>query len=462
MKIEQVKEIANAVLYEGYLLYPYRHSAIKNRRRWTFGVVYPQEYSQASGEIEPWVMHTECLITGSPHTTLDVYVRFLHLLVRTIQQPEMPDTSSQVQEETGEWSIAARLANEPWEEGIEREVSALNLSLGDLVAQPRLVQIDIPGGRMVDDASGDGVATTVREQQPLVGIVRIDAESVGENLYRLCIQVENRTPSTGSLSNQYAVLRHSFVSTHTILQVRQGSFISLMDPPEALRALAQACQNRHTWPVLVGNAGELDTMLSSPIILYDYPQIAPESPGPLFDGTEIDEILTLRIMTLSDEEKEEIRRGDERARAILERTEALTPEQFMQLHGTIRSLHPAEPVGRQFSAPDTHYPGVAQAEDYPPPGSILIDGKEVKAGSRVRLRPQVRADAFDMLLAGKTAQVEAIQQDFENRLYLVVTVDDDPGKEQWDERVLPGHRFYFFPEEVELLDEKEEASWRKP
>jgi len=97
-----------------------------------------------------------------------------------------------------------------------------------------------------------------------------------------------------------------------------------------------------------------------------------------------------------------------------------------------------------------NFPG----EDYPPPDSVLIAGKEVKAGDSVLLRPKARADAFDMLLDGKTARVEIIQQDFENRIYLVVTLDDDPGREQWDERVLPGHRFYFFPYEVEPLGEK--------
>ena len=137
---------------------------------------------------------------------------------------------------------------------------------------------------------------------------------------------------------------YCFVSTHTLFQIHQGSFISLLEPPEALQSVAQACQNLHTWPVLVGNAGEVDWLLSSPIILYDYPQIAPESPGPLFDGTEIDEILLLRIMTLTDEEKEEMR-GDERTREILERTKSLTPEQFMKLHGVIRSLLPINEGG---------------------------------------------------------------------------------------------------------------------
>src|SRR5207253_5643542 len=127
--------------------------------------------------------------------------------------------------------------------------------------------------------------------------------------------------------------------THTILQVSQGSFISLLDFPEELQVIVKGCQNLHTWPVLIGQEGGHDTLLSSPIILYDYPQIAPESPGALFDGAEIDEILTLRIMTLTDEEKEEMRQ-DQRTREILERTESLTPEQFMKMHGTIRSMQP--------------------------------------------------------------------------------------------------------------------------
>ena len=104
--------------------------------------------------------------------------------------------------------------------------------------------------------------------------------------------------------------------------------------------LAAQCQNVGAWPVLVGDPGERDTLLASPIILYDYPQIAPESAGDLFDGTEIDEILSLRIMTLTDEEKREIRQSDHRARQILYRTEAMPAEQFVKLHGAVRGLRP--------------------------------------------------------------------------------------------------------------------------
>lgn len=135
---------------------------------------------------------------------------------------------------------------------------------------------------------------------------------------------------------------HSMVSTHTILGVRDGEFVSLLDTPDEFRQAANGCQNIGTWPVLVGEPGEKETMLSSPIILYDYPQIAPESAGNLFDGTEIDEILTLRILALTDQEKREMRSVDERARQILERTEALTPEHLMKLHGAVRGLRSIE------------------------------------------------------------------------------------------------------------------------
>ena len=348
MKLEQVKEIANAVLYEGYLLYPYRQSAIKNRTRWTFGVVYPREYSEAHGGIEPCTMQTECLIEGQvDDIVLDVTVRFLHLLVRTVVQP---GPAKDDRAEGNEWSLASRFAGEPLQEGIEREVIASDLSLREVLAHPRRVEIEFPAMRMVEYPKDGSEREIIREQQAISGAFILSAEQVGTNVFKLSVEIENTTPGIDAMTSRArkaatqarfpdAVLFQSFVSTHTILQVRQGSFISLLEPPEELQSFVKGCQNLRTWPVMVGNKGERDTLLSSPIILYDYPQIAPESPGPLFDGSEIDEILTLRIMTLTDEEKEQMRQ-DERTREILERTEALTPEQFMKMHGTIRDLRP--------------------------------------------------------------------------------------------------------------------------
>ena len=340
MNLEQVKEIANAVLYEGYLLYPYRQSAIKNRTRWTFGVVYPREYSEANGGIEPWAMHTECLVEGkADDITLDISIRFLHLLVRTVARPNLVK-EDRVEENVSEWSLASRFADEPLQEGVEREVSASDLSMSDLLAHPRRLAIEFPASRVVENTGAAAATEIILEQQAISGAFLIAAEQLNSSTFKLTVEIENTTPGTEAVtSRRDAVLFQSFVSTHTILQIRQGSFISLLEPAEELQTFVQGCQNLRTWPVLVGNQGERNAMLSSPIILYDYPQIAPESPGPLFDGSEIDEILSLRIMTLTDEEKEQMRQ-DERTREILERTEALTPEQFMKLHGTIRDLRP--------------------------------------------------------------------------------------------------------------------------
>jgi hypothetical protein len=210
-----------------------------------------------------------------------------------------------------------------------------------------------------------------------------------------------------------------------------------MDPPPLLRELAASCKNEGTWPVLVGDekAGDRTTMLSSPIILYDYPKIAPESPGELFDGTEIDEILTLRMMTMTDAEKEEMRQSDPRAREILERTESLAEDQLMKLHGAWREL-------RTF---DVDLFGASHRLEV-----VEVDGVPVRAGDRVRIRPKARADIMDIALAGRTATVEAIEQDAENRIHLALVLDDDPGKDLGFMRQ-PGHRFFYMIDEVEII-----------
>jgi hypothetical protein len=278
MNTKLVEDIASAVLYEGYLLYPYRASAIKNKQRWNFGVLYPREYAERQSGADAWKMQTECLVSTDSDSTamLEVRVRFLHLTA---------------------------------EGAVERELELPAVKLSDLAAQP------------------------VR-QEFVEAAVELDAREAAEGVFRIRATILNTSLQTASTRDD--ALLHSLVSTHTILNIRGGQFVSLLDPPEHLRDLAAACENVGAWPVLVGVVGTRDTMLSSPIILYDYPQIAPESPGALFDGTEIDEILSLRILTLTDEEKLEVAQGDERARQILERTESMPQEQFMKLHGVLR------------------------------------------------------------------------------------------------------------------------------
>jgi hypothetical protein len=344
MNIEQAKEIANAVLYEGYLLYPYRQSALKNRQRWTIGVVYPREYSEANGGLEPWAMQTECLVLGGADTTLDLYVRFLHIFLRGVRHAEDREGSAQGcgnVSSTREWSIASRLAGEPQEEGREREVRIANCSLGKLAEQAHTLDFAFPDER--DGEEEEPAGEFIRNLRPLKGSLSVAVQPINTGLFKLTLRLENHTPETAAIAGlRNGLMLHCFIASHAIFQIRQGAFVSLMDPPEEMREAAGECRNVHTWPVLIGTEGDADLMLSSPIILYDYPQIAPESPGPLFDGTEIDEILTLRILTLTDEEKHEMRQRDRRAREILERTERLTPEAFMKLHGTIRRMRPVE------------------------------------------------------------------------------------------------------------------------
>jgi hypothetical protein len=309
MNAGRVEEIADAVLYEGYLLYPYRASALKNRQRWNFGVVYPRGYSEAQAGTDPWSMQTQCLVTGGPLTAIQMNVRFLRLVER----------------------IASAEPDTPWQEAAKDEIRLPQYRLDDLAANSDRRAVSFCEGHLVD-------GHVARRRYNIEGVIELRAEQLERGLWRITVRIENLTPwSLEHAPHREAVLLQSLVSTHTILSVSGGEFLSLLDPPEAFREAAGACNNIGTWPVLAGDAPQRDTMLSSPIILYDYPQVAPESPGALFDGTEIDEILTLRILTMTEQEKEEARRTDEGARRILDRTEGLSPEDFLRLHGVLRT-----------------------------------------------------------------------------------------------------------------------------
>lgn len=345
MNLDRVEKIANAVLYEGYILYPYRASAVKNQQRWNFGALCPPDYSRAQGGTEACVMQTQCLFSVDAGAALDVKVRFLHLLTREVGQLATPLDELQEGAEPDFQTVAALEVcgqlYQTWQEAVEREVNLSGLNPQQLVAGAQRQSFSFPANKELEpllEEGGQIVGVIVRRQQAIEGVIEAAAERLGEELFKVTIRILNLTPleDAKSKSRDEALMR-SFVSTHTILCARGGGeFVSLLEPPEELRELAASCSNVGTWPVMVGDEGERDCLLSSPIILYDYPQIAPESAGDLFDGTEIDEILTLRIMTLTDEEKREMRGVDERARQILERTETIPLEQMMKLHGAMK------------------------------------------------------------------------------------------------------------------------------
>jgi hypothetical protein len=342
-----VDQVARAVLYEGYMLYPYR-PAVKNRQRWTFGGLFPRSYCLDQGGSESWTIQTQCLLQCEEETALEVHVRFLHLTARQVGELNPPLDELPLAAEPPFRSVEMLQIGDQqfhaWQEAVEREVAGGELNLPELEARPRRIRFAFPYHRdweALPDPSGRLVGVLVREQQAIEGTVEISAERVADGLSKVTAKVMNETrlEKDCRLSRDQAPL-HSLASTHTILSVRHGKLLSLLDPPQQWRDIASACQNIGTWPVLVGAKGETDTMLSAPIILYDYPQIAPESPGDFFDGTEIDEMLALRVLTLTDEEKRAMEAVDDQTRALLHRTESLAREQLSQLHGTVRSFCP--------------------------------------------------------------------------------------------------------------------------
>jgi hypothetical protein len=331
--VDAAKKIAEAVLYEGYLLWPYRRSARKNQQRWTFGGVHPRAYSEARGGDDPWIMQTQCLVSGDEQSTIDVSVRFLHVVERKVGVKRSEDL-----EFVDELRVGGELYLS-WDEAVEREIAVGRFKLSELAYSFEHVEIDIAGGSTEEplaEPAGEVVGALVRRWRPLRGAVEVGAEPLPEGSFRVTVRITNTTPWGGE--NRESMLRQTFVSTHTTLEVRAGEFVSLIDPPEEFREAVEGCENLKTWPVLVGGEGDRSTLLSSPIILYDYPQIAPESPGDLFDGTEIDQMLILNVLNLTDEEKEEVRASDPRGREILERCESLSPEELMRLNGTFRDI----------------------------------------------------------------------------------------------------------------------------
>ena len=331
---DRVRQIADAVLYEGYILWPYRRSAMKNQHRWTFGGVYPQEWATAH-EDDSSLMRTECLLEGDERTRIDIEIRFLHVVAR---QPYVNGEDGPVAVDELDSGIERHLA---WQEAIEREVGLHEQAVGEL-GSPRTLEIELPAGteeEPVTGVDGDALGHLSRSWRELRGRLSVGADPLGDGLWRIVVGIENASPF--ERETREAALEQTFCSCHTVLRVRGGAFISLTDPPERAREQASRCENVGTWPVLVGEEGDRSTVVSSPIILSDYPQVAPESPGDLFDSSEIDQMLVLNILTLTDEEKREMRESDPRAREILERTESLTPDELMRLHGTIREMSTA-------------------------------------------------------------------------------------------------------------------------
>jgi hydrogenase maturation protease len=335
MNREAAMKVADAVLYEGYMLYPYRPSAIKNRQRWSFGILYSADYEEVRQGTERSQMHSECLLQLTGNAEVNVQLRFLHLLSKE---------AFELVDEHLEPVACITAGGEPmqtWDEGVARSVQFGTAINGNL---HQAFNFDFPGtdeSETLRDKDGRVVGELRRSQDPVQGTITLTCSSISAQLVKLSIDVANTTGLPPYAMDRDSALLSSLLSAHTILAATGGEFVSLLEPADDLRQYVSTCQNVGNFPVLVGTEGERDMMLCSPIVLYDYPQVAPESAGDFYDATEMDEMLTLRVMTLTDQEKNEMRMAGERVRNLLERTEASAREQLARTHGIIRNLRPA-------------------------------------------------------------------------------------------------------------------------
>jgi hypothetical protein len=425
MSLDDVRRVADAVLYEGYILYPYRASAQKNRSRWQFGVLMPPAYAAADPS-ETTTACAECVFTRDGEPSVDVVVRFLQVQRRTCPGPGAPDT---------------------WDEAVEREVSVTvpgAALLGDGTATP----FGIPGGEE-HEATADGDVIRVRRELRGVVTVRVTELPGPWQAARLTVGVTNQT-AAGLLDSRAQALPAALVAAHMIITISGGAFVSMTDPPEWAAPAVNECENAGCWPVLAGPAGARNVLLASPIILPDHPEVASESPGELYDGTEIDEILTLRTLALTDEEKDAARATDPRAAALIDRVESLDGAALQRLHGTIRGWQGSPPAEAREDGGAGEVPWWDPEADQsvsPSTDSVLVAGQRLARGSLVTLRPGARrADAQDMFLVGRTAVVEAVLLDVDDQPYLAVTLTDDPAA---DLHAAHGRFLYFSPDEVE-------------
>ena len=484
MSLEHVRSIADAVLYEGYLLYPYRASSSKNQSRWQFGVLGPPGASADSFGEDPG-MQMECLVAPPDNeaSSLTLHLRFLQLQVREAQRLDSDGGYRPVPSlDVGGQAVLS------WDEAVEQEIALPPQRLDD----PLDTVVQVAGGEdveLVDGPEGDVVGRIVRRRWPLSARVRM-ATTRDDGLLRVTVAVENT--HDGQVTDKDGAIRSSFIGAHVLLEAHEASFVSLLDPPPEAAAAAQRCHQRRCWPVLAGSPGSSDIVLGAPIILYDYPEVAEQSQGALYDATEIDEILTLRVMTMTDEEKAQARATDPRAAAIIDRCDDMTATDLQQLHCILRDPYapalrspgsPAgppyadpftdamfptisTPAGRVMDARDAGRPGfdtgdvpwwdpAADASVQPGVDAVVIDGVTVARGSAVRVHPSRRADAQDLFFAGQDARVTAVLSDVDGEVHVAVVLVDDPAADmhEWYGRYL-----YFSPDELEPLPAEAEPA----
>ena len=443
--------VADAVLYEGYVLYPYRASAQKNQLRWQFGVLAPPSYARSSGS-ERTSMRSEVIVEPLDRPVLHVRIRCLQVRRRLVERTPDGGTSFFAVESLDYESVDHTASTiVPWDEALEREIDLDPVALLPLAGASARHDVVLPGDEEIEllrNQQAEIVGRVIRRSEEVHGSIRVSTERIGDNdaLLKVTIDVENSTDWAQPDADRDAAMRRSLVAVHTLMAVDDASFVSMLEPAQFAEDAVAGCRNDGTFPVLIGDEASRNVMLSSPIILYDFPAVAPESAGEFCDSTEIDEILALRVMTLTDEEKAEARGTDPRAAAIVDRCDGMPDEIWSRLHGAVRSLRPIE----SKAEPSVPWWDPGQDASFDPFTDVVrIGGVEVTSGTRVRLKPSRRADAHDLFYAGLLATVKGVFNDVDGDQHIAVTLDDDPASDmlEWQGRFL-----YFHPDEIQVVE----------
>ncbi len=430
---DRARAVADAVLYEGYLLYPYRATSSRNRSRWQWGVLGPAGAAEA-GLGEDDSLAAQFLVDGGQAITL--MVRFLQLQHRRAERDTGCGRFEPVDElitPTGSWLT--------WDEAIECETSFGPLALDD-PTQPWTLALTAAAANDLEAVEGGRL---VRRRREVSATLTVSVEPDGA-LHRVSVRVVNNGAPAADKDDAIA---RSLIGTHIIAEAVGGEFVSLLEPPSPVVDAVSRCTRHRCFPVLAGQPGAGDLLLISPIILYDHPEVAEQSETALYDCTEIDEILTLRVMTMTDDEKAQARATDPLAGKIIDRCESMSPEAMTRLHGTLRD--PRDPAGLIPEIPDgvDWWDPLADNAVQPEADAVLVNGVRIAQGSRVRLHPGRRADAQDLFFAGRTARVTTVHEDVDGNQHVGVVVEDDPAADlhEWYGRYL-----YFSPDEVEPLE----------
>jgi hypothetical protein len=432
---DRARAVADAVLYEGYLLYPYRGTSSKNQSRWQFGVLGPPGASDA-GLGEDDTLAAQFPVDGAHAIT--VVVRFLQLQHRRAER-ELSDGVFEAVDElaspSGSWLT--------WDEAVECERSFGPIALDGkqctlAVTAEAAINIEpVEGGRLV------------RERQGVRGELTVSSEPDGD-LHRVSVRISNLGVAMDRKTDgKDSVIARSMIGTHVIAEVVGGQFVSLLEPTADAADAVSRCHQHRCFPVLAGPPGTHDVMLISPIILYDHPEVAEQSNTALYDCTEIDEILILRVMTMTDQEKAQARATDPRAAQIIDQCDAMSAEDMARLHGVLRNPHTLAGLVPEIPEGVDWWDPLADNAVRPEIDAVLVNGTRVARDSRVRLRPRRNADAQDIFVAGKTARVTSVHEDVEGNKHVAVVVDDDPAAELHD---WYGRYLYFSPDEIEPLE----------